>query len=333
MSTPGPSWICNCKGVVVRALVPRPQPFRMGFTLVELLVVIAIIGMLVTMLLPAVQSAREASRRAACMNNLKQMGLALTNYETTKGSYPPGRAGCDGWQKDVCQGDAGWQRPGTSGFVFLLPMLEEQGLYDSFGGFKKGAVFPASPGNASDGTTDGWMTPAIEAAIAQRPPVLVCASDDVLPLRDGAGTSSYALVHGTNGPTFGIDQVKVKHYNTGVFVYKIVHTQKQVEDGLSKTMFVGETIRGHLQESSNRWMIGSRHLDSLRTTDNPLNTPPGTGVVVTLYGYSTNGAFGSFHPGGGNFAFGDGHVEFISENIDLRSYRALSTRAGDEVLP
>ena len=305
---------------------------RVGFTLVELLVVIAIIAMLVTLLLPAVQSAREAARRISCANNLKQIALALANYEGATETYPPGRVGCDGWQKDVCTGDAGWQRPGTSGFVLLLPMLEEQGLYDAFGGFKKGAVFPASPGNTPDGTTDGWRTPEISAAIATRPSVFVCASDDAKPTRNGAGTSSYALVHGSNGPTYGIDQVRVKHYNTGMFVYKIVHTHKQVEDGLSRTIFVGETISGHLQESSNRWMIGSRHLDSLRSTDNPLNTPPGEGVVVTLYGYSTNGAFASYHPGGANFAFGDGHIEFLDENIDLRTYRALSTRAGGEAV-
>ncbi len=119
---------------------------RIGFTLVELLVVIAIIGMLVTLLLPAVQSAREAARRSACSNNLKQIGLALTNYEGAIGAYPPGRMGCNGCQQDVCTDNPGYQRPATSGFVMLLPMLEEQGLYDQFGNFEKGAVFPASPG-------------------------------------------------------------------------------------------------------------------------------------------------------------------------------------------
>lgn len=93
-------------------------------------------------------------------------------------------------------------------------------------------------------------------------------------------------------------------------------------DGLSNTFFTGEVIGIHTSQGSNRWWIGNRHMDSLRTTDNPLNTAPGKGVV---YG-SNNGAFGSYHPGGGNFGFGDGTVRFISETIDLAVYRALSTR-------
>jgi prepilin-type processing-associated H-X9-DG protein len=97
-------------------------------------------------------------------------------------------------------------------------------------------------------------------------------------------------------------------------------------------MFVGETILNHTNESANRWMIGARHLSCLRTTDNPLNTLPDKGVGLDLYGYKTSGAFASRHPGGGYFAFGDGHVTFVSENINLLTYRALSTRAGRETV-
>ena len=130
-----------------------------AFTLVELLVVIAIIGILVALLLPAVQMAREAARRTECSNNLRQIGLALVQYEAANECYPPGRMGCDGMNFDVCAGDKGFERPGTSGFVMLLPMLEQQNLYDELGGFQKGAVFPASgPADTSDGTTSGWLT-------------------------------------------------------------------------------------------------------------------------------------------------------------------------------
>src|SRR5688500_11754628 len=99
-----------------------------GFTLVELLVVIAIIGVLVALLLPAVQSARESSRRTQCLNHLKQVGLAVHNYHDTLGLFPPGRMGCDCWDDDVCGKRSSLTRPGTSGFAMLLPFVEQQPL-------------------------------------------------------------------------------------------------------------------------------------------------------------------------------------------------------------
>jgi len=306
-----------------------------GFTLVELLVVIAIIGILIALLLPAVQAAREAARRAQCNNNLKQIGLALANYHDAMRSYPPGRMGCDGWTADVCANNPGWRRPGTSGFVMILPFIELQQLYDQFKPFDKGAVYPAAPGDTSDGTTEGWRTTAVDQAIRTRPQVYVCPSDLSEEKYGDAATASYALCMGSNGPSYkpsGIDQVGVKHYNTGVFMYRTVYRVRDITDGTSSTFFVGETVKAHTVESLNRWTVASRHLDSLRNTDNPLNTKPGTGAVLDLYGYKCNGAFGSEHPSGGNFAFGDGHVSFINEDISLIVYRALSTRDGGETI-
>jgi prepilin-type N-terminal cleavage/methylation domain-containing protein/prepilin-type processing-associated H-X9-DG protein len=301
-----------------------------GFTLVELLVVIAIIGILVALLLPAVQAAREAARRAQCTNNLKQIVLAIANYESTSKTYPPGRMGCDCWTGNVCGNRPDSTRPGTSGFVMILPQMELQGLYDSFNDFQLGAVYPAT-GCGGTADTAGWNT-GIAQYLLVRPKAYVCPSDTSEPNRGSAATGSYALVHGSRGPTNGIDQMLVKHYNTGVFNYRTVYRTSDVTDGLSNTMFAGEVIEAHTADSSNRWLVGSRHTDSLRSTDNPLNTPPSTGVVVTLYGNRVNGAFASRHPNGAMFAFGDGHVNFFSENIDLTVYRALSTRAEGEAV-
>jgi prepilin-type N-terminal cleavage/methylation domain-containing protein/prepilin-type processing-associated H-X9-DG protein len=301
-----------------------------GFTLVELLVVIAIIGILIALLLPAVQSARESARRTECVNNLKQIALALNHYESTLGVFPPGRMGCDGWTSDVCRNNPGYARPGTSGFVMILPYVEQDNLYELIKPFAQGAVYPAHPGDSPDGTNDGWRTPEVDQAVTTRPDVYVCPSDISQPTRGSCATGSYALCAGSNGPTYGIDQVRVKHYNNGVFLYRTVNSHKDIRDGLSNTMLVGEVIEAHTTESANCWCLGARHLHSLRTTDNPLNTRPDEGVTVNLYGYRCSGAFASYHPGGASFGFGDGHVSFLSENIDLATYRALSTRKEGE---
>jgi prepilin-type processing-associated H-X9-DG protein len=307
---------------------------------VELLVVIAIIGILIALLLPAVQAVREAGRRAQCNNNLKQIALALADYDQALRTFPPGRMGCDGWNIDVCAGDQGWQRPGTSGFVQILPFMEQQALYDLFKPFAKGAVYPCFPNDVDDGTTTGWRTPSVDQAIRTRPAVMVCPSDMSGPMNGTAATGSYAMCAGSRGPTYGIDAKLVKYYNNGVFLYVNVKTTRDISDGTSRTMFLGEVMGSDTVESSNRWVLGARHIDCLRTTDNPLNTPPGEGVFCAnppgsstpLYGYKVNGAFASDHPQGANFAFGDGHVEFLNENIDLNTYRALSTREGREIV-
>ena len=295
-----------------------------GFTLVELLVVIAIIGILVALLLPAVQSARESARRTECTNNLKQLALGFETYEDTFKVYPPGRVGCDGINYGPCRGNPCEQRVGTSGFVMILPQLEEEALYNTF--------------HFQDGPWSLCSSPHMslnQQALETRPAVFVCPSDAltepyVLISNVRAAVGSYAMNMGSNGPTYQINSRLVKVENTGVFMYKVAHERSKVTDGLSNTMFIGETTDGHTRECRNLWTNAGRHLSSLRNTDNPLNTPCGTGVTVDLYGYSTNGAFSSRHPGGAMFAFGDGHVAFISENINLRSYRAMSTRGGGE---
>lgn len=304
---------------------------RSGFTLVELLVVIAIIGILIALLLPAVQAAREAARRSQCTNNLKQVGIAMSNYENSFKVFPPGRMGSDctdysGQPPLLPNGDRryDYMRPGTSGFGMILPYVEQQALYDQIG-WRCGAVNPANCGLGP--STSGWKSciQNVAQVLLTRPDVYVCPSSTDEAFRGEYATGSYALCSGSIGPSQGISG-NVKVWNTGMFVYVRVFRVAHCTDGLSNTMFVGEVIDSHTANGSNRWLIASRHGDSLRTTDNPLNTPPGSGVVYN----GLNGAFQSRHPGGGNFAFGDGSVRFISETIDLATYRALSTREGKE---
>ena len=156
---------------------------RCGFTLVELLVVIAIIGILVALLLPAIQAAREAARRMSCSNNMRQIGDAELNYESVKKVYPPARPGPDATTaKEVLlvgrptgsrsTGGKGWERTGVSGFVLILPFLEEQALYEQFDIERGDGVWLSSAAGISP-----WRTATKEKAIATRPSVMVCPSN------------------------------------------------------------------------------------------------------------------------------------------------------------
>jgi prepilin-type N-terminal cleavage/methylation domain-containing protein len=324
----------------------NPPSRRRGFTLIELLVVIAIIGTLIGLLLPAVQMAREAGRRSTCANNLKQIIAAMVNYESANGSFPPGRVGCDAFSSSPCTNKQGSQRPGTSGFVCILPQLDDMPLYTSLTPLINGAVYPA----VSDNTTSNWNTAAITTGLANRPPVFICASDRAQPtnvvLTPATTTSSYAMVLGSQGGSATVngisaaDELHQKYYNDGPFVYLTPRRSGDVRDGLSNTYFVGETVDGNTAESLNCWPLSVAYLCSLRSTNNPLNTATGVGGTVSLTNSglsglvsTANGAFASRHPQGANFGYGGGNVKFTPETIDPAIYQALSTIAGSEPVP
>jgi len=303
--------------------------------------VIAIIGVLIALLLPAVQAAREAARRAQCSNNLKQLGLALHNFEVANKEFPPGRDNCD---SDASSGAGAApvghpcripdlipnpQRTAISGFVLLLPQLEEQPLFDMI-------EFDAGFWLLFD---TRWLTPRNIEVIRTRPGVMVCPSDDSEPFSldpsvggahdisgNEAAVGSYALVTGSYGPVLsGIGQ-HTKYTNNGMFYYYTRHQVRECPDGLSKTMMVGEVIEGHTPASSNIWTRGLRLVDCQRSTENPINTLPEWPNTTTVNGISMNGAFASRHAGGAQFAFGDGHVQFLTDSIDQDMYEAFSTR-------
>ncbi|MBN2578297.1 MAG: DUF1559 domain-containing protein, partial [Pirellulales bacterium] len=285
-----------------------------GFTLVELLVVIAIIGILIALLLPAIQAAREAARRSQCTNNLKQIGLAFGNYEAAMKVFPPGRTGCDGSGPEICNRD---KQIGASGFVYLLPYLELKPLWkmidlDTFQIYNHYSVSPQH-----------------RFVMEQRPPVFVCPSDTARLLFDDSewgkmATCNYAMCSGVYGPGMG-GGLDAKYDNDGVFFYKRKVLRREIIDGVSYTFLCGEVIKPDIEESKCIWFSGSRYR-CLRYTKNPVNTPPGDPQYVTYDGAKQNGAFASMHRGGCNFVFGDGHVFFLSENINLEIYQALSTR-------
>lgn len=319
-----------------------------GFTLVELLVVIAIIGILVALLLPAIQAAREAARRMSCSNNMRQIGDAELNYEGVKKVYPPARPGPDATMANEVAivgfppgarsaGKKGYQRTGASGFVLLLPFMEEQALYDQFDIDRGEGIWLSSYAGVS------WRNPAKEKAMATRPSVMVCPSNLTEPKTtlyqtwgEPPATGTYAFCAGHRGPhvttTTTLNSCRIKHHNSGLHLYYTTRPVKKIIDGTSKTFSVGEIIAGHTANSSNIWTYAYRYLDCYRTTNVALNTPPGIDAVQLAADDGeaglANGAFASQHPGGGHFLFADGHVDFITDDIDLNTYQNYATING-----
>ncbi|HMO84171.1 MAG TPA: DUF1559 domain-containing protein, partial [Lacipirellulaceae bacterium] len=261
-----------------------------------------------------------------------QIAPAIANYESARRTLPPGRVGCDDTGDApetpiaVCPpGLPPHRKTAASGFVVILPQLEQQALFDQL------AVDRGGLWNRNIDALNTWYNdPAKADGIRQRPDVFVCPSDSSEPISVQyrpalAATGSYALVQGTRGPRS--PRAVSKYDNDGLFQYVIVRALREVVDGLSNTLLVGEVILSDTWESSNTWTYARQNADALRTTDYPLNTPPGAG-----YGYERqDGAFGSEHPGGAVFAFADGRVAFLTNDIDPAAYRALSTFAGEEI--
>ena len=344
-------------------LSPQRKSHSRGFTLVELLVVIAIIGILIGMLLPAVQAVREAARRIQCANQVKQIALACHSYESAHGNFPAGRKGYDkrnGSFYDrfgaATQGtgpntglDLGLE--GASVFVTILPHIEQQNAFDLI---NLGEV-PIWSADTSWAPTSDPIVAASIAIISQQIPVFVCPSDNLEPVCEGShgvdiqpATGSYAGCMG-NAPAGAENTKKYAGFSTGsspnlangMFVYVKGFTIAEMNDGTTNTVFFGETQEGHRSGQSNIWSNGNRYTSSLRSTATPMNfplDPNGTdGVVFSGFvsgaaGGKCNGGFGSFHTGGANFGFGDGSVHFLNEGIDLAVYSALGSRNGGEVL-
>jgi prepilin-type processing-associated H-X9-DG protein len=262
--------------------------------------------------------------------------LAVGAYESAHKRLPPGRLGCDGqasatYYTQWCGSDAyPAGMSGTSTFVTILPYMEMQAVYDRF---------DLSLGPWSDNIPGAW-TPRNLSAVAQRPAAYVCPSDESEPsttvMSNHTGdspvaTGSYAMVLGSNGPP--LFDVPVKYENNGLFQYRIQYTVEDATDGLSHTICVGEVVEAHTRHSLNMWTAGFRNFSCLRSTVNPINTPPGMGTVDESWPPAKwNAAFGSRHAGGAQFGFGDGHVTFIRDEIDLTTYRRLSQYADGAVL-
>ena len=301
-----------------------------GFTLVELLVVIAIISMLVTLLLPAVQSAREAARRAQCQNKFKQIGLALQNHHSAIGAFPPGQR----WTNE----HIGW-----SWGVYILPYMEQSTVYGQLN-FVEDFLFPNNW--AVMGTEiDDFLCPN---SPNQRAWIECCSGrqngpnsvDDLRQsnmagISDSVGNgpkgtpSSVSRTDG-NGMLFNLSEIRFKH----------------VVDGTSKTLIVGEitSALGKHPTGGVAWvghMWGNWNTQTTALGINGVGSIPGgrDDAVDPLDGdggnrhteYWREVGFSSYHPGGAFFTYVDGSVHLLSEDIDQFVLEAMTTRNGGEV--
>ncbi|MHC4177803.1 MAG: DUF1559 family PulG-like putative transporter [Planctomycetota bacterium] len=331
------------------------QSKREGFTLIELLVVIAIIGILIALLLPAVQSAREAARGARCQNHLKQMGLAAHNHVEAHGFFPTGGWGW-GWVGDPDRG-FGERQPG--GWLYgLLPFLELEDLHDTGAGelpgrkmslFVKVASTPVSvyycpsrrpasvyPYVHGAGPCSGrWWANMNRPQVIARTDYGGSAGTRVVEIIYGPCSYSEAKVWrvrrpGENPREWGWASGPAGEGGcNGVIYQRSQVTQAQVNDGLSNTYLIGERymnadsyadyVTGHYQcDDDQGWDMGYDFDINVWTEGKPLQDVPGYGTCDTR--------FGSIHAQGFNSVFCDGSVHTISYSIDQQVHRYLSNR-------
>lgn len=322
---------------------------RCAFTLVELLAVIAIIGLLIALLLPAVQSARESARRVQCQNNLKQWGLALASYESSMQTFPPAAdvriplAGNVGatlhCQVAATATASGTTCRGVGMAILILPFVEQQPLYSTFearGGF-----------TAAWALASGW--PPAGAAI----PMYRCPSEAIW--ASVANKLDYFGVSGGGDTSQRAGHAYGDFFDNGLFLENRPLTAAHVRDGTSNTLAVGEGKPAHTgywsatsaftpEGTPSLWSRGASECSvptgcpakmtrGFRHTKQPLNSPdhrlnPPFSKSFTV---PNEFPFGSSHAGGGaGFVFADGHTAFLTDTIDMAVYRALSTRAGRE---
>jgi prepilin-type N-terminal cleavage/methylation domain-containing protein len=334
---------------------------RRGFTLVELLVVIAIIGVLVGLLLPAVQAAREAARRMQCSNNLKQLGLAIHNYESAYRVLPFGK----GASYVGAPVYARWSQ-----HAMILPYLEQSALYNTID-FR---LPPDTPGMGGVVPFMPAYTNAIgtNAAACRTPvPGFFCPSDqapsDVWQAQNNyVGNQGGWLCDRSDQPG-GPGDISPNEVQTGVFYYLSKVKFAGVTDGLSNTVFFSEKIRGQGTPNTRTDLFvipPQTTLDATFATCKSINTLTAT-PLTSKYGYSwvmgenccsqynhvstpnTNSCGGtgfqgsmtnmamqvsaaSLHTGGVQCMMGDGSVRFVTNSIDLNVWRAVGSRASGE---
>ncbi len=284
-----------------------------AFTLVELLVVIAIIGLLVAMLLPAVQSSREAARRSSCTNNMKQIGLAIAGYQLARTVYPPSNT------DDVLQWDVSERLRNHSWASLIMPYIENSPLHDAIN-------FKISSMNSANQRAAGTVVPIYRCPSYTGPNL----TEDEHYRPDTYAIGNYVAIAASDVDHIWGITVKPE----GVIFPLAEIKPKEVTDGLSKTMFIAESR----EERMRVWIDGRIAAYTALRYDAGGATADPNGISLNFTPYYNDGNIqcdygpSSMHPGGALHQFGDGSVHFLVDTITAANYVALCTRAGGEVV-
>jgi prepilin-type N-terminal cleavage/methylation domain-containing protein/prepilin-type processing-associated H-X9-DG protein len=293
-----------------------------GFTLVELLVVIAIIGVLIALLLPAVQKVREAAQRTQCANNLRNIGLALHHFADTNGGFPPGYIEGPFLPLGVTT------RAFHGSWPFVLPYLEQQALYDKY-----------------DRNKD-YSDPVNQPVVAKQLKILQCPAAEADRFVTNAAFSyggkgactDYAPIAEVSSILADRNLIQRPQNYEGAMPRNCIVPVARITDGTSNTILIAEDAG-----REKRWQAGHLIEDSVSPGG------PWASVLnrIIIWGSSANGvstlgpcainctnrqAVYSFHPGGANILFADGSVHFLKASINIRVFAALATREGGETV-
>jgi prepilin-type N-terminal cleavage/methylation domain-containing protein/prepilin-type processing-associated H-X9-DG protein len=322
-----------------------------GFTLIELLVVIAIIAVLIALLLPAVQNAREAARRAQCVNNIKQIGLALHNYHSANNAFPPAKI----FSGSCSRTNLGGLALNTTGFTMILNYMEQSTLYNAYNFDQLSSNAAWNGGNVNRLGSAYVNTTVVGSNVA----VFVCPSDENPPEVINDNT--------TNGPFWAYSRQQARRSNyllcasryteydcpgavgaaipqdRGVFFNDVSSTFADIVDGTSGTCMIAESRQHHIYTTYGPYWGSGCHTSTHGTVYPPTasfawagqstpNSPWPFDKATPTWRWGYAWRVSSLHPGGVNMGFADGSVRFIKDSVNAWTWWTLQTIKGGEVV-